>query len=120
MLFDQTQDGSLFIIFELNDNGFVDRANAIGDPEGLCPDNSTVHYYYIALGDFDFDLQDPASTPPDLEIGLLFGCETDIGEQELFWRIYDVDPTNDFALSIANSGFIEVNDPQPSFLVVPI
>ena len=57
----------------------------------------------LALGDFDFDLQNPESTPPDLEIALLLSCQSGVSELQLF----QTDPTSDFDISLESVAVVE-------------
>jgi hypothetical protein len=64
-----------------------------------CPDELSTLVGGVALGDFHFDLQDPESTPPNLEIAALVGCGEPDSTVSFEVQIFAADPSNDFALT---------------------
>ncbi|MFH0342123.1 MAG: hypothetical protein ACHBNF_08335 [Chromatiales bacterium] len=72
----------------------------------------------IALGDFDFDEQNPETTPPNLDIGLLVACIAgDVRQHEL--RLYAVDPGNGYAFTLNETtiGTLTMSDPANASLI---
>ncbi|MEM7227061.1 MAG: hypothetical protein AAF495_29100 [Pseudomonadota bacterium] len=96
-------NGQVSVVQLINNGLFIFPAShAVFFPN--CGSGRQSQVYDVALGDFDFDLADPASTPPDLEIGVLAGCEG-LGFQQLQWQIFKSDAQNEFAISFVSEGF---------------
>jgi len=99
--------------------GVFTQANAVSFAQTTCGGlpielNATA----IALGDFDFDEQDPETTPPNLDIGLLVACIVgDVRQHEL--RLYAVDPGNGYAFTLNQTtvGTLTMVDPANALLI---
>jgi hypothetical protein len=77
--------------FILPFSGIIIEREASGCPQGSLSG--------LAIGDFDFDLQNPETTPPDLEVAALLSCTSQL-------MLLKVDPSNKFVFSIESTASV--------------
>lgn len=98
--------------------GVFTQANSVSFAATTCGLPVELNATAIALGDFDFDEQDPETTPPNLDIGLLVACiVADVRQHEL--RLYAVDPGNGYAFTLneTTAGTLTLPDPANASLI---
>ena len=95
-------DPALFVAEFLGEGG-IGFVTSLAVSAQNCPDFFSTQVGGVALGDFNFDLLNPESTPPNLEIAALVACGTASAAESFEVQIFAADPSNDFALTLLHS-----------------